>query len=57
MQYAVQPTSNNQFIVDLVKAINGEYNAIRFYEHLAQLAPNEDVKNRILEIRKDEMRH
>lgn len=57
MQYGVQPTSNNQFLVDLVKAINGEYNAIRFYEHLAQLAPNEDVKKRILEIRKDEMRH
>lgn len=57
LQYFVQPTSNNKLILDLVKAINGEYNAIRFYEHLAQLAPNKEVKNRILEIRKDEMRH
>ena len=43
--------------MDLTKALNGEYNAIRFYEQLAQLAPNEEVRNRILEIRKDEMRH
>ena len=57
MQYVAQQPTNNQLIVDLTKAINGEYNAIRFYEHLAQLAPNEKVRNRILEIRRDEMRH
>jgi len=57
LQNIVQPNSNNKLILDLVKAINGEYNAIRFYEHLAQLAPNEEVKNRILEIREDEIRH
>lgn len=57
MQYAVHPSSNNKLIMDLVKALNGEYNAIRFYEHLAKLAPNNDVRNRILEIRKDEIRH
>ncbi|MEY2373345.1 ferritin-like domain-containing protein [Lysinibacillus capsici] len=57
LQYAVQSTTSNLLILDLIKAINGEYNAIRFYKHLAQLAPNEEVKDRILEIRKDEMRH
>lgn len=57
MQYTVQPTSNNRLILDLNKAINGEYNAIRYYEQLAKLAPNEEVKNRILEIQKDEIRH
>ena len=57
MQYSVQPASHGKMVQDLAKAINGEFNAIRFYEHLAQLAPNEEVKKRILEIRKDEMRH
>ncbi len=57
MQYTVQPTSNNRLILDLTKAINGEYNAIRYYEQLAKLASNEEVKNRILEIQKDEIRH
>jgi len=57
LQYTVQPTSNNRLILDLNKAINGEYNAIRYYEQLAKLAPNEEVKNRILEIQKDEIRH
>ena len=37
-------------VQDLAEALNGEFNAIRFYEHLAQLAPNEEVKKRILEI-------
>lgn len=57
MQYAIQPSSNDKLVLDLTNAINGEYNAIRFYEHLAQFAPNEEVRNRILEIRSDEMRH
>lgn len=57
MQYVVQPASNDKLVLDLAKAINGEFNAIRFYEHLAQLAPNEEIKKRILEIRNDEIRH
>ena len=57
MQYAAQPSANDQLIRDLTKALNGEFNAIRFYEHLAELAPNEEVRKRILEIRRDEMRH
>ena len=57
MQYGAQPHTNDKLILDLTNAINGEFNAIRFYEHLAQLAPNETVRNRILEIRRDEMRH
>ena len=57
MQYVAQPSANDQLITNLANAINGEYNAIRFYEKLAELAPNEEVRNRILEIRRDEMRH
>lgn len=48
---------NQELLSDLTKAINGEYNAIHFYEQLAELAPNDATKKRILEIRKDEMVH
>ncbi|WP_274307739.1 ferritin-like domain-containing protein [Solibacillus daqui] len=57
MYHALQGTSNDKLVLDINNAINGEFNAIRFYEHLAQLAPNEEVRNRILEIRNDEIRH
>ena len=40
-----------------MKAINGEYTAIACYELLANQAPNAEIKNRILEIRNDEIRH
>lgn len=40
-----------------MKAINGEYHAIYFYEQLAKQAPNETVQKQILEIRQDEIRH
>ena len=50
-------TQGNSIINDLMKAINGEYNAICMYEHLAKLAPNQEVCERILEIRQDEIRH
>ncbi|GIP28821.1 hypothetical protein J23TS9_39510 [Paenibacillus sp. J23TS9] len=42
---------------DLIKSINGEYSAIICYEQLAKLAPTEDAKTRILEIRQDELKH
>ena len=44
-------------ISDIVKAINGEYSAIVCYEQIAKMAPNEETRNQILEIRKDETRH
>ena len=46
---------------DLVKqvqiAINGEYSAIKCYEKLAKLAPTEEERKQILEIRQDEISH
>ncbi|RXT03912.1 ferritin-like domain-containing protein [Ammoniphilus sp. CFH 90114] len=42
---------------DIAKAINGEYSAIICYELLAKLAPNNEARNRILEIRNDEIKH
>ncbi|UXH45193.1 DUF2202 domain-containing protein [Rossellomorea vietnamensis] len=51
-------TPGNQSLEsNLQKAINGEYSAIICYEKLAKMAPTEDERKRILEIRKDEKRH
>lgn len=47
----------NKLIQDVEKAINGEYSAIHCYANLARMASNEVERNRILEIRKDEIRH
>ncbi|WP_416825625.1 ferritin-like domain-containing protein [Ectobacillus polymachus] len=55
--YYARPSADQELIQDLAKAINGEYSAITCYEQLAKLAPNEEERNRILEIRKDEIRH
>jgi rubrerythrin len=52
-----QPSLNKELVNDLTKTINGEYTAIYCYELLASQAPNTEVKNRILEIRNDEIRH
>ncbi|MDR9853482.1 ferritin-like domain-containing protein [Paenibacillus sp. VCA1] len=42
---------------DLIKAINGEFSSVTCYEQLAKLAPSENARKRILEIRDDEVRH
>lgn len=55
--YAVQPSSNVELISDISKAINGEYSAIHCYKQLANQAPNAEIKEQILEIRNDEIRH
>lgn len=55
--YARQPSTNMKIVSDISKAINGEYHAIHCYEQLANQAPNLEIKNRILEIRNDEIRH
>lgn len=47
----------SDLINDLVKTLNGEYHAIYFYEYLANCSPTEEIRDRILEIRKDEMQH
>ncbi|MCM2534066.1 ferritin-like domain-containing protein [Neobacillus pocheonensis] len=48
---------SNNLKSDVEKAINGEYSAIHCYGKLANLAPSGDERKRILEIRKDEIRH
>jgi rubrerythrin len=49
--------ANPDFITDIAKAINGEFSAIACYEQLAKMAPNPLDRNRILELRNDEIRH
>lgn len=55
--YHFRPYSDPSLINDIAKAINGQYSAIACYERLAQLAPNEDVRKQIHEIRQDEIKH
>jgi len=47
----------NGMVADIAKAINGEYTAIYCYGILAKQAPSPEIKERILEIRNDEIRH
>lgn len=54
---SMNPSTNMEILNDIVKAINSEYTTISCYELLASQAPNEEIKNRILEIRNDEIRH
>ncbi len=42
---------------DILKAINGQYSAIACYTKLAKIAPSEEERKQILEIRKDEIDH
>lgn len=48
---------NEKVVSDIEKAINGEYSAINCYVKLANLASKENVRNQILEIRQDEIKH
>lgn len=42
---------------DILKAINGQYSAIACYSKLADMAPTEEERKQIHEIRKDEINH
>lgn len=55
--YEFMSRQNDQLIKDIEKAINGEYSAVQCYAKLANLAPTQKEKNRILEIRQDEIKH
>ncbi|WP_189655312.1 ferritin family protein [Bacillus sp. HNG] len=46
-----------QLVNDIQKAINGEYSAIACYKELARMAPTNDERDKILEIRKHEIHH
>ena len=46
-----------QLLKDISKAINDEFQAIQYYTRLAELAPNKQVRQAILGIRQDEIKH
>lgn len=48
---------NMNLTSDIAKAIDGEYTAVLCYEQLAKMAPSEEARKQILEIRNDEIRH
>ncbi|SES11157.1 ferritin family protein [Salipaludibacillus aurantiacus] len=49
--------NNDQLVNDIQKAINGEYSAVACYEQIAEMAPEQNIRNKIMEIRQDEIRH
>ncbi|MEC3885312.1 ferritin family protein [Halobacillus sp. HZG1] len=49
--------SDQSIVKDIEKAINGEYSAIACYNKLADLAPTQQARQQIYEIRQDEIRH
>lgn len=55
--YNFRAFADAALITDIAKAMNGQYSAIACYKQLADMAPNEEEKNQILEIQKDEIRH
>ncbi|MDF2720989.1 MAG: YhjR [Paenibacillus sp.] len=55
--YPAAYRADSGLIQALTKAINGEYGAILCYEQLAKMAPNEEERKQILEIRNDEIKH
>ncbi len=48
---------NQGLIRDINRAANDEYQAIQYYSALANMAPNNQIKQIILAIRQDEIRH
>lgn len=56
-QFRFNKSGDIQLLTEIAKAINGEYSAIICYEQVAKLAPTEEARKQILEIRQDEIRH
>lgn len=54
---SINRSNNTELINDIAKSINAEYSAVICYTKLAELAPNQEERDRILEIRQDESRH
>lgn len=51
------PAADYALIHDIAKAIDGEFEAVTCYAELAKLAPNREERQRIEEIRNDEVKH
>ena len=55
--YVYRSFAQDQLIANIARAVNGQYTAIACYERLANMAPNQEEKEQIMEIRNDEIRH
>ncbi|MDT8860280.1 ferritin-like domain-containing protein [Alkalihalobacillus sp. MEB130] len=55
--YYYRQNEGQDLISNIMRAINGQYSAIACYEQLARLAPTQEIRKKILEIRQDEVRH
>ena len=53
----IEAKEGARLVREIAQAINGEYSAIACYEELIKMAPTEEEKKRIGEIREDEVRH
>ncbi|MCA1020571.1 ferritin family protein [Halobacillus litoralis] len=49
--------TDSQLLKDIEKAVNAEYSAVACYKKMAKMASDPEERKRILEIRRDEMRH
>ena len=57
MYYYDEHEWNRQQNINILKAINGEYEAIQCYAELAKMAPSKKVREVVEEIRQDEIKH
>lgn len=57
MLYNRVAVPKQQLVKQVQNAINGEYTAIKCYEKLAKMAPTEQEREQIMEIRGDEIHH
>ncbi|MGJ7921083.1 ferritin-like domain-containing protein [Neobacillus sp. LXY-4] len=55
--YGLNERQTGKLVQDIAKAINGEYSAVLCYERIARMSRDETVRQQILEIRQDEVRH
>ncbi|WP_338749090.1 ferritin-like domain-containing protein [Bacillus sp. FJAT-52991] len=55
--YAEESRQNQALYRDINRAANDEYQAIQYYSALANMAPNNQMKQTVLGIRQDEIRH
>lgn len=57
MSYDLPQTTNDELIVDLITALTKELKCIQMTDYLLSLLPEEEIKQQLLEMKADDMRH
>lgn len=57
MPYDLPQTTNDELILDLITACNKELKSIHLNDYLLSLLPEEEIKQPLLEMKQDDMRH